>query len=198
MGDKYVYLGTKILVNKLNIKDRKLLEKKEKNLSGARLLELRLKNNMKKTFDFNYLKKLHRHIFQDIYSWAGTVRDVNIAKGKSLFCLVEHIEAYGETVFKKIKDADYFKNITDKSELALKLAETMLDINALHPFRDGNGRTQREFIRQLAEERGYELVFDHITQRGIVELSDLTHDPDILAVKFEKGMTRINKNNENS
>ena len=74
----------------------------------------------------------------------------------------------------------------------------MLDINALHPFRDGNGRTQREFIRQLAEERGYELIFDHITQRGIVELSDLTRDPDILAVKFEKGMTQINKNNENS
>lgn len=69
----------------------------------------------------------------------------------------------------------------------------MLDINALHPFRDGNGRTQREFIRQLAEERGYELVFDHITQRGIVELSDLTRDPDILALKFEKGMTLINK-----
>lgn len=166
MGDKYVYPGTKILVNKLGIKDRKLLEKKEKNLSGARLLELRLRNDIKKTFDFNYLKRLHKHIFQDVYSWAGTVRDVNIAKGKSLFCLVEHIEAYGET---------------------------MLDINALHPFRDGNGRTQREFIRQLAEERGYELVFDHITQRGIVELSDLTRDPDILALKFEKGMTLINK-----
>lgn len=161
MGDKYVYPGTKILVNKLGIRDKKLLEKKEKNLSGARLLELRIKNDMKKTFDFNYLKKLHRHIFQDIYPWAGTVRDVNIAKGKSIFCLVEHIESYGETIFKKIKDADYFKNINNKSELALKLAETMLDINALHPFRDGNGRTQREFIRQLAEERGYELILPY-------------------------------------
>ena len=189
--DKYVYPNTNVLKNKLNIKEQGKLTEIERRSTSARYMELENKKVLlKKTFDFEHLKKIHNHLFKDIYSWAGKVRDVDIAKGNSLFCRAVHIKGYAEDIFKKIKKEDFFKG-KNKEELSLKLAETLLDLNALHPFREGNGRAQREFIRELAEERGYKLSFEHFTQKENIELSDLTLKPQKLADKLIEGMEVI-------
>ena len=99
---------------------------------------------------------MHKEIFQDVYSWAGTVRNVNISKGNSLFCPAENIHHYVQNIFDKLKKETYFKGLP-KEEFCHKAAELFGDINALHPFREGSDRTQKEFIYHLAKNAGYEL-----------------------------------------
>ncbi|MGF6906802.1 Fic/DOC family protein [Fusobacterium sp. PH5-44] len=193
--DKYVYPNTTVLKNKLNIRIQEELSAVERRNTSLRYLELENNNaKIERTFDFQHLKKIHKYLFQDTYSWAGEVRDVDIAKGNSLFCRAIHIEGYAEDVFNNIKKNNYFIG-NNNEELSLKLAETLLDLNALHPFREGNGRTQREFIRELAEERGYKLSFEHFTQKEMIELSDLTLNPKVLADKLIQGMEKVPEKN---
>lgn len=143
-----------VLKNKLGIKDVATLNKNERRLSALRVIDLRKKSFKK--FDFATLKKIHHEIFQDVYQWAGTIRNVNISKGKTLFCPVENINSYADTVFKKLKKENYLQGLP-QDEFCKKAADLFGDINALHPFREGNGRTQREFIYHLAKNAGYEL-----------------------------------------
>ena len=102
------------------------------------------------------LLDIHRYLFQDVYHWAGQKRTVEISKqGKPFF-----LTAYFSKGFTHIDTlvSDYRKiDTTDKSQLAKYLAVLLDSINYLHPFREGNGRTQREFIRILALEKGYNL-----------------------------------------
>lgn len=192
MSDPYVYPGTTILKNKLNIKDIKELNIKERGLTASRIEEL-LKKELPKEFDFEYLKNIHKYIFQDIYEWAGEIRKGDIAKGSSLFCKAVYIESYASDIFRNLKKNNYFHDIENKETLSKKLAETFLDINALHPFREGNGRTQREFIRSLAKSNGYELSFTNISKQEMVELSDLASDSKKLAKKFYEVMVKVEK-----
>lgn len=173
MSDPYVYPGTTVLRNKLNIKDDKELKIKERGLTTSRIEEFSIKE-LPKEFDFEYLKSIHKYIFQDIYEWAGEVRKGDISKGNSLFCKAVYIESYASDIFKNLKNKKYFKDIKDKKILSEKLAETFSDINALHPFREGNGRTQREYIRSLAKYNGYELSFTNISKQEMIELSSLS------------------------
>lgn len=143
-----------VLENKLGIKDVLTLNKNERRLSTIRAIDLRKKSFKK--FDFATLKKIHKEIFQDVYQWAGTVRKVNISKGKAFFCPVENINSYADTIFKKLEKENYLKGLS-QDEFCKKAADLFGDINALHPFREGNGRTQREFIYHLAKNAGYEL-----------------------------------------
>jgi len=99
---------------------------------------------------------IHRYLFQDVYHWAGQKRTVEISKqGKPFF-----LTAYFDNGFTYIDEliSEYRKiDPGDKHELAEALAVLLDNINYLHPFREGNGRTQREFIRTLALEKGYAL-----------------------------------------
>lgn len=192
VSDPYVYPGTNILKNKFNIKDEKRLRIKERGVTTSKINEL-MEKEPPKEFNFEYLKNIHKYIFQDVYSWAGEIRNVDISKGNSLFCKSEYIESYASDVFRNLKRENYFKDIDNKEILSKKLAETFLDINALHPFREGNGRTQREFIRSLAKFNGYELSFSNISKEEMIELSSLSNDySDELAKKFYNGMEKIN------
>ena len=148
-----------VLKNKLGLKDTQTLNKHERRLSALRIISLREKSFKK--FDFSTLKKMHKEIFQDIYQWAGTTRNVNISKGKTLFCPVENINVYADTIFKKLEKENYLKGLS-QDEFCKKAAELFGDINALHPFREGNGRTQREFIYHLAKNSGYELDLNQL------------------------------------
>lgn len=190
MSDPYVYPKTTILKNKLNIKDIKELNIKERGLTASRIEELSRKE-LPKEFDFEYLKSIHKYIFQDIYEWAGQIRKGDIAKGNSLFCKAIHIESYASDIFKNLKKECYFRGIEDKKILSQKLAEAFSDINALHPFREGNGRTQREFIKSLAKYNGYDLSFTNISKQEMIELSDLASDSKKLAKKFYEGMVKV-------
>lgn len=96
---------------------------------------------------------IHKYLFQDIYAWAGKLRTVNISKDGKPFFDGERFQTaflYIDTLiaeYKKIRK-------TDRQAFAHKLADILDNINYLHPFREGNGRTQREFLHLLALEKG--------------------------------------------
>lgn len=117
----------------------------------------------------NFLRKSIGRFFSDIYSWAGKVRTVDIAKG-TLFCRVFAIEAEVQRIFDELKQEDYLKGCPE-SILPKKLAYYMSEINAIHPFREGNGRTRRIFMSVLTERIGYHLDFSEISDEEMIEAS---------------------------
>ena len=143
-----------VLRNKANIEDETVLLIYESLKVSKRLEELYSKPI--KIIDSSSLLEIHHQLFQDVYEWAGKVRTVNISKDGKPFFEGERFQTgfiYIDslvTEFEKI-------NSKQKFELAEKLAEILDNINFLHPFREGNGRAQREFIRLLAFQKGYHL-----------------------------------------
>lgn len=161
----YCYKDTDVLINKLNITNDEDLFNAERELVSLRTYELSEKP-LKGNFDFNHLKDIHRHLFQDIYRWAGDIRNCNIAK-QDLFCLTEHIESFGTDIFNKLREDKYFVNYDNETTLN-KLVELFADINALHPFREGNGRSQREFIEELAKINGFDLDLTQVSKMDMI------------------------------
>lgn len=170
---KYCYPNSEVLKNKLNITNRHDLFEAEKELTAIRLKELQ-ENPIKGKHDFDHLKEIHKYIFQDIYDWAGKVRTVEIGKG-NLFCTTPCIQEYATTVFNK-----YFSQCYDAKDnfddFVRVFADNYGDLNALHPFREGNGRSQREFARIVCLECGYDFNLSCSTHREMLEASKLSFD----------------------
>jgi cell filamentation protein len=163
MSDQYKYIDpeyvytdpkTGVLRNLADIDDHNLLILAETGATSKRLRELyeqpiKIKNSST-IFD------IHKHLFQDLYQWAGQARTVEISKGGTPFFPRKRFEvalSYIDTLILQYRDIP----IGDKPQLARKLAEILDTINYLHPFREGNGRTQREFLRLLALEKDLHL-----------------------------------------
>ena len=168
MQDPYCYPNSRTLKNKLNIHDFNRLLEAERRLSKYREAEM-LNMPIMGRFDFEHLKRIHEYLFQDVYDWAGEVRKVDIAKG-NLFCRVFAIEPEAERIFTELKQEKYLKDLR-VGDFAKRLAYYFAEINALHPFREGNGRTQREFIRQLAFQNNYFLSYFGITADEMIKAS---------------------------
>lgn len=152
-----------ILRNKLQCQTQSELDELEKMLTFTRIVELQ-EDPVKGNYDLDHLKKIHQYIFQDIYEWAGKLRTVDISKGQTMFCPTENIESYGQTIFEQLKKDKYLKEM-DMYDFCKKGAYYLGEINMIHPFREGNGRTQREFMKSLAQNAGYELNFKYITEK---------------------------------
>lgn len=148
----YCYKNSDVLINKLNIQDEQTFYKVERLYSGLRQSELLIKP-LEGKLDFNHLKAIHNYLFQDLFYWAGKVRTVAIAK-RNLFCLPQYIETYADDIFKRLKMGNYLQGMS-KDNFVDGITNLLADINALHPFREGNGRTQREFIRYVGLKNGY-------------------------------------------
>lgn len=162
----YCYKNSNILKNNLNIKDNKLLENFERKLVIAKLYDLR-QNNKIGNFDIQHFVNIHKYLFEDIYPFAGRFRTENIAKGNFSFAEWEFIEDELQKLLLKLKEENYLLNLSKKI-LSNKLAFYMSELNVLHPFREGNGRTIREFIRQLAFKNGYALDLQNIEPKQML------------------------------
>jgi len=160
--DVYCIPGTAVLKNKAGITDQDQLDEYEGDFTAIRLLEL-TQNPVEGSFDLAHLCKIHQYLFQDVYDWAGKVRTVDIIRGDSRFCNVRHIQSYSNTVFSALAAEKYLVNLEPKV-FAHRLAHYLSEINAIHPFREGNGRVQRLFISQLAEHAGYYLDYSALDQ----------------------------------
>ena len=165
MQDPYCYPNSRVLRNKLGIRDFDKLYDRERDLANLRAREL-FEAPIQGRFDFDHLLAIHKYLFQDVYDWAGKVRTVDIAKG-NLFCRCFAIESEAERIFGELKDEKYLRGLMI-GELSERLAYYFSEINALHPFREGNGRAQREFIRQLALLNGYFLSFKGTRQDEMI------------------------------
>ena len=160
--DVYCIPGTAVLKNKAGITDQEQLDEFEGDFTAIRLLEL-TQNPVEGSFDLAHLCKIHEYLFQDVYEWAGEVRTVDIIRGDSRFCNVRHIQSYSNTVFSALAAEKYLVNLKPKV-FANRLAHYLSEINAIHPFREGNGRVQRLFISQLAKQTGYSLDYSALDQ----------------------------------
>lgn len=190
--NKYCYPDSTVLINKLNITNANTLFEAEKELTAIRLHELQEKP-IKGRFDFTHLKAIHKHIFQDIYEWAGKERTVEIGKG-NLFCTVACIDSYAESVFKKYFSQCYSAK-DNFDDFIRTFADNYGDLNALHPFREGNGRTQREFARIVCLECGYDFNLACTTHQEMLEASKLSFDKadnSLLMKIFSKAVTPYN------
>ena len=140
---------------------------------------------LKGSFDFEHLKRIHKFVFEDIYTWAGEIRHVNISKGNP-FCLCQNIEMYAADIFGKLKADNYL--IDYNGNIAHRLAYYLSEINVLHPFREGNGRAQRLFIEYLADHAGYKVDFSNVTAEEMIIASaeSFACDYDKINTMFER------------
>lgn len=161
----YCYPNSNTLVNKLDIHDNKKLATVEKKLVLLKLYTLMQNKNIG-NFDIHHFLSIHKFLFEDIYPFAGKIRSEDIAKDSFRFAKWEYIEEQLSFLFDKLSK-DNFKNLS-KDEMAKKLAYYMSELNVLHPFREGNGRTIREFIRELAYVNGYSFDVKNINPKEML------------------------------
>lgn len=158
LQDPYVYSGTTILKNKFNIKNQEELSLLERRITETKILT---QNNVrselpKGNFDLKHLQAIHKFLFSEIYEWAGEIRTAGfIIKGQSIFCFAPRIEPYANTIFTKMNCENFSQ--MDTQQCAEKMAYYLSEINALHPFREGNGRATRLFFELFAYKHGWQL-----------------------------------------
>jgi cell filamentation protein len=157
MSDPYCYSGTDVLRNIDNIRDAEELAVFER-FSTANRIET-LPADLPITPE-GY-RAIHRHIFQDVYDWAGEYRLVDIARADSLFCLVPYIAQELTKRFGAIRSENNLRGL-DAQGFAARTAEHVVELNAIHPFREGNGRTLRTFLFVLARQAGHDINMERI------------------------------------
>ncbi|MGH9607363.1 MAG: Fic/DOC family protein [Terracidiphilus sp.] len=155
--------------NKFGITNYAELQRRETPLALRRLLELQQRPTAG-TFNAERLQTIHRYIFQDVYGWAGELRTVNISKPNAFFPPPEHLRAGLDALFKELAHDNLLKGLP-AGVWARRAAYFLGEINAIHPFREGNGRAQREFIRQLALANGQVLVWKQLRPDQMIEAS---------------------------
>lgn len=160
-----------VFLNKLGITDPAELAQAEADLSGVQVAKLSAGKRIPGKYDLAHLQKFHKFIFGQIYPWAGEIRTVNISKERQ-FAFVHAIPGYSEQVFGDLKKANFLKGL-GREEFTAGLVKTYCDVNALHPFREGNGRSQRAFLSQLARDAGYDIAWSRMDARKNIETSML-------------------------
>lgn len=108
-----------------------------------------------------WLCAIHQQLFQDVFDWAGELRDVDISKGETRFCHFEYIENEGNDLMQEMEDEHYLVGLA-RDEFVERLAHYYCEINVLHPFFVGSGRAQRVFFEQLAIHAGYVLDWSDV------------------------------------
>ena len=165
----YCYPETNILINKLDIHDSNKLFELEKQIVLAKLFILRQNTSIHK-FDKSHFLYIHKFLFEDLYPFAGKFRTENISKGEFTFASWQYIEPELTKLLDELKSENYLRNI-NKETLAKRLSYYWTELNVLHPFREGNGRVIREFIRELAFSNNYILDFQNTTPEEIFNAS---------------------------
>lgn len=190
MSDIYKYPGTEVLKNTFDEEEQEELDILEEEITTIMLAKF-INDPIKGYFDFEHLKKIHHELFKEIYMFSGEVRVVNISKGGPGFCRFEYINPMSEDIFGKLKKDNYLKGLSN-SEFEKKLLYYMGEINALHPFREGNGRTLREFLRTLCLNSGWLLDYTVATKEEILsaDIALFNGDETKMLKLFNKGLIK--------
>ena len=179
--DPYVYPGTNVLKNLAGTEDQKRLQQFEAVSTAHRISELQF-NPIPGAFDAPHLQRIHQFIFQDVYLWAGEFRTVDIRKeGEFWFCRREFIEPSLIDLFNMLSGEHKLKATTPE-QFGSRAGYYMSELNAIHPFREGNGRAQREFIRELGFYAGVRVNWALVTQQEMYSVS---------VASFQKGDHRL-------
>jgi cell filamentation protein len=167
-SDPYVYPGTNTLKNLRQIRDPRELREYEALSVARRLIEMQ-NDPVTGAMDTERLQSIHRRLFQDVYSWAGEFRTTNTARGGQFaYAFPYRIKPTLDATFAKLQTETNLKN-SSADEFGKRAAHYLGEINAVHAFREGNGRTQREFLRQFAVRNGHDLNWTTVTQTEMYE-----------------------------
>lgn len=198
----YTYPGTLTVKNRLGAKTHEELERLEGSFVAARAIEIALGFGPQGHFDAEHLKAIHGYLFQDVYEWAGHTRDEQVAlsdgtiatepamrkEGGGDFMIGRFIPEALDTVVSNIRDTNYLRGLA-REDFATHAAGTIADINAIHPFREGNGRTQRVFMQELAKQAGHTLDFSVVSKERMVQASISANegsDPSMMRRLFDE------------
>jgi cell filamentation protein len=166
--DPYSDPVTGVPYNKLGLGTAAGLEAAEREITHAALILLD-ESPVSPSYDLPHLQEIHKRIFGDIYEWAGQIRTVAIAKG-AMFCLPQYIDSSAAVIFGELHDEDCLRGLR-RDAFVGRLAHYLGEVNALHPFREGNGRAQRAFFGQHARDAGFTLAWQHLDPARNVEAS---------------------------
>jgi cell filamentation protein len=188
--DKYCYPNSDVLINLLDIRDSNLLDEAEAEFTAERYRTYEPSQPTLSDFSFEHLKQLHRHLFQDLFKWAGETRDVDISKGDTRFCTWTRIEPEAKKLFRSIPA---LADCHDKNDIIYKVADLFCELNLLHPFREGNGRVLRFFFEELLYSLGYDVSWPQISQQGWIDanIAGVNLDLSLLIVIFEQAITEL-------
>lgn len=165
----YCYNDTNVLKNKLNIKNNDELKQAEEEITAIKQLVL-LQQPLKGRFSKTHLLNIHNFLFSDIYYFAGKIRKEQIKKGNTVFYPPNMIDRQLNVLFDEINKENMLKE-TDKEKQLQNLSYIMSELNIIHPFREGNGRTIREFIRCLGLHYGYNINWGNIDREELIDAS---------------------------
>lgn len=162
----YRYPGSTVLRNRLEIRDAEGLEFAERVLVRQRMEE----GCPGGDFDLAHLQAIHRHLFQDVYEWAGEIRRVPLAKGESRFFPPDRIGLAMQDIHSRIVKQNYLRGLPS-DRFAQEAARVIGDVNVVHPFREGNGRTQVIYLQQLGERAGHTVDLTRLECERWIEAS---------------------------
>lgn len=176
MRDKYgvtqdpdCYPDSPVLKNLLSIRDEDELERAERDFTRVRAAHFEPEFGQ---FNLAYLQKIHRILFQDLYAWAGQIRQVDITKGQTRFCHMQNIEREAERLFQELAEEDHLCGLSF-TQFIQRIAHYYCELNIIHPFREGNGRVQRIFFEILAINAGYEICWEGINLKEWVDANQM-------------------------
>ncbi|MCL6230314.1 BID domain-containing T4SS effector [Bartonella bilalgolemii] len=183
----YNYPQTTVLKNKYGIIDIEALNAVNGHCTAKAMVNLYCEPLPEK-FDSSYLKYLHKRLFENTFEWAGHTRDLPFAfddgtiaimptmqkvNSRSVFAESEKIVNYLNDMDKTLAQQNNLQGLPRQAFIN-KAADIFAFLNYIHPFRDGNGRTQRIFFEKLSEAAGYQLDFSIVTARRMIVCSMLS------------------------
>lgn len=162
----YCYPDSSVLKNKLDIRDPVLLRKVEADLSSARQAEI-FRTPVVGRFTATHLCNIHRKLLGDVYSFAGHLRREDIAKGTTRFVTYSQIKEKLQRLLGQLQQEKWLENVPFEAFVA-RSAYYMAELNYIHPFREGNGRAIREFMRLLFLHNGYVVQWDAVDVEALL------------------------------
>lgn len=174
-SDPYLYPGTDVLRNVPGLRNREQLAAFETAKTAQRIYELQ-RNPVVGRFDTAHLKAIHERVFRDVFTWAGKFRTTMLGKAEHIchpptwFTPPHLLEHEATRILGLLQRTNLLRGL-HRVEFAQQVARLLAEINKLHPFREGNGRTQRLFVDALAREAGHEAHFDVVSRERMVQAS---------------------------
>lgn len=159
-NDPYLDPDTGILRNTLEITTQPELDEAEADISTAVLAGL-IDNPIPGNFDLAHLQAIHKALFGSLYPWAGQLRTVELAKDDTRFANPEFLAKAADSLFSELHDENLLRDLPEEEYIKL-LAHYFSEVNILHPFREGNGRTQRAFFTLLAAESDHRIKWEEM------------------------------------
>lgn len=188
---RYVYKGTDVLINVPGIRDFDALHAFERESVAYRAMSV---GSVRGNFDKDHICRIHKHLFEAVYPWAGELRTTNILKNGAQFCDGRLLEKEFVDLHDAIEGMGYMRGgDLSVDRLTSRLTEVFTKLDYLHPFREGNGRVTRVVLCELAENAGYDLVFTHVSKDDWVHASRCAHQgsPSVMQLALKHGLSEM-------